>query len=103
MNTFAAACLTFTLITTPPPEFDPYFVGFPKVLMQIIPADEQQLNDWCGPSVAGFDPQTQMIYGCTDIITKQIYVLEDLCGEAYQMILRHEFAHLNGWPGDHPQ
>lgn len=41
--------------------------------------------------------QNRIPYGCTYRSTSQIFILESLRGSDYDIILRHEKAHLNGW------
>lgn len=42
--------------------------------------------------------------GCADSTTMTIYVLAELRQDPvrHACLMRHELAHLKGWPGDHP-
>lgn len=42
--------------------------------------------------------------GCADSRTMTIYVLADVTSDPvrFPCLMRHEIAHLNGWPGNHP-
>ena len=32
-----------------------------------------------------------------------IFIAKHLTGDTYRLALRHEIAHINGWPADHPR
>ena len=82
----------------PPPEFDHEFKGELKV----VRGSQQELRTACPNS---FHPGN-IALGCTRLIydTCTIYILNDqglqATGWDYEIVLRHERAHCNGWRHD---
>lgn len=51
--------------------------------------------------VCGYEDRPDMhVWGCADIYTNEVFILESLDQPVRDIIIRHELAHLNGW--DHP-
>lgn len=85
------------LIQFPPPEYDPLVQGVLRpYIVQHVTGEE--LARYCA---GAFDPRVEIIWGCTDatpaLLAARVYIREDLTGDLYQAVLRHEVAHVNGW------
>lgn len=61
---------------------------------------EAKLIETCSNMVKKFED-----WGCSRIIGKgycQVFINSDLPENIRQSVFRHELAHCNGWPADHP-
>ena len=105
-NAFAAE---YKRVLFPPPQYDRPYTG--TLTIERV-ADSAALLVQC--------PELKNHAGCAkvakDLSSCKVYIVSDeyinrrdsaekrkLFGYSYENFLRHELAHCNGWPGDHPR
>lgn len=90
MITIAALVLGGFLL--PPARFD----HVPSEPYKLIRVSRELFDAAC----RNYEPNEREILGCN--FGRVVFIRTDLTPAAYQMVLRHEFGHLNGWAGTHP-
>jgi hypothetical protein len=72
-------------ILMPPERFDHY------------PTEPFRLTEVDARTIRAFCPKAHMSLGCAFMNTRRILIRNDLSPGARDLVLRHEYAHLNGW------
>ena len=90
----------------PPAAFD---YDFPGVIIEKTATSKDDMAQWCAPN-----PKASIAMGCSTWALRMpnshktcwIYYAPDWYLQKYKVsqdaVRRHEIAHCNGWPGDHP-
>jgi hypothetical protein len=100
--------LTFFIRTiVPPPEYDhPYTGGTLEIVRIEIAGDRPvEMIEPCQKERIGCAQRTFTgcrVYIVGDEYLKRKETAQKKIGLDYDMVLRHEVAHCNGWPHDHP-
>jgi hypothetical protein len=86
----------------PPEQYDHPFRG-PGELRIIDAASQDEVRQWCPtavfPKAGAFGCASSKPWGCQVAIASEADL--KTVGLTRGMVLRHEVAHCNGWPGDH--
>jgi hypothetical protein len=82
--------LALVLDLVPPPEYD-YIPPRPHVIHEVR---EGTIRRHCGLPIAD---ESIIVFGCADWVTGDVWILEGMTPEVRAIVIRHEFAHLNGW------
>jgi hypothetical protein len=97
------------LLLLPPAAYDRPFDGYQEV---VRPKTEQELREQCdgakfGPTLGPMACSMKLVNrkapslkGCRIVINSDEYLKK--YGIPYDVVLRHELGHCNGWPSDHP-
>jgi hypothetical protein len=78
----------------PPPRYD----HAPRVPYHITYLPQGKLQKVCAREVRR---ASDMVLGCTLTELGLVYVAQGLSPEVRDLIVRHELAHINGWPHRH--
>lgn len=84
-------------VTIPPPEYDYPYKG--KLVVQTVTLE--QLREQCSVATAmSLGCAFPSANSCRIILIDEYYIAAR--GWTKELMMRHELAHCNGWPGDHP-
>jgi hypothetical protein len=85
----------------PPPEYDRPYDG---VLVTTVANSQKQVREWCPDAKFTLGVALACTHryptGCRMVIASD--KLLTAAGFPAEMVKRHELAHCNGWPADHP-
>ena len=91
----------------PPPQYDRPYTGTLTIERVADPAAVlvqcPELKNPAGCAKVAKDLSWCKVYIVSDEYIKRIPRKEETIGYSYENFLRHELAHCNGWPGDHPR
>lgn len=101
----AAALVDCALAIMPPPRYSTTIP--PGVVVKHMPlaALNQQFKAFYGARPATVEPPCYSIIGFTMMYATKPFVMylpNDVSAPCYAQIRRHEAAHANGWPHNHP-
>jgi hypothetical protein len=82
----------------PPPEYDRPYAG---KLVKIEAKDSEEMLSLCAESKSPIACARQYgVVACTIVIAPEAVLRR--WGWTVEIVMRHELAHCNGWPADHP-
>jgi hypothetical protein len=79
--------LAAAMLLAPPPEYDHPPVDDHYLWIM----DQSDIDALCGVEPG------KLTFGCANTLTNEVFITDQIGGEVFDVVLRHEHAHLNGW------
>lgn len=108
MQWFRPYAAEYKRFNTPPPQYDYPYKGIlwierlPDLETLTVKCKKPLMTIGCS-AVAGDYSWCRVFIVADDYIAKMPIQPREAMGLSYESVLRHEIAHCNGWPGDHPR